>query len=719
MKPRGHAVAVAAVACSAAAFAAVLVGWRPAGAVDVPWAPTLGLRLDLALDGLGALYALLATGIGAAVFAFGAAYLPLAPRARGPRRRARPAGSGPGWCCSWASMVGLACARDLMLLFVFFDLTAVASYFLIGFDRDQREARGAALMALLVTGVSAVAMLIGAVLLYAEYGTFSLPELFDARARRDDDRRRRRADRRRGAGEERPGAAALLAAAGDGRADAGLGVPALGRDGRRRRARARPRASAAGRAATSCSTACSSWGWRVDRRRRRCSRWPGRAQADPRPLDDLPVRLRRRALRHRRRARRAGAAALYVLAHAIAKSALFMTAGAVTVATGETRLSHLGGLARAMPVLAVASGRGRRDAGGAAAHARLLQGRAVLRRRRRRGPGRAGAGRRRRRADVRLHRPVLARPVHGPRRDAAARRSRRCWSRRSSCWRPWRWSAASSSGRSRDLAADAADRHPRRPGRRSRPRTTWTRAPRTSWRWRAWAIGGALLLVPAACRPVVRAGRRAPATAPGPRRSTDCRCARSTGCRTASTTPRCATCAPASPPCWCPTGVLRRPRRSPFTPTEGAYDVGAVGPADLPIVALLVLAVAAARDRRRAIAGACGRSWRSRCSGFALAAVYAVVGAPDVALVAVVVETVLTLVFVGVFARLPPIAPTARRSRAQRRLRGATSSPACSPGLGAFATIWAALSRTNVGAADAERADPADARSARHATWSP
>ena len=78
-----------------------------------------------------------------------------------------------------ASMVGLACARDLVLLFVFFDLTAVASYFLIGYDRDRREARGAALMALLITGVAAVALLLGAVLLYDEYGTFSLPELFE------------------------------------------------------------------------------------------------------------------------------------------------------------------------------------------------------------------------------------------------------------------------------------------------------------------------------------------------------------------------------------------------------------------------------------------------------------------------------------------------------------------------------------------------------------
>ena len=45
-----------------------------------------------------------------------------------------------------------------------------------------------------------------------------------------------------------------------------------------------------------------------------------------------------------------------MIAHAIAKSALFMTAGAVTEATGETRLSRLGGLARELPVLAVASG---------------------------------------------------------------------------------------------------------------------------------------------------------------------------------------------------------------------------------------------------------------------------------------------------------------------------------------------------------------------------
>jgi hypothetical protein len=68
----------AATAGAVIGFAACLGGWLAGGAeVDRPWAPTLGRRLDLALDGLGALYGLLATGIGALVFAFGAAYLPL------------------------------------------------------------------------------------------------------------------------------------------------------------------------------------------------------------------------------------------------------------------------------------------------------------------------------------------------------------------------------------------------------------------------------------------------------------------------------------------------------------------------------------------------------------------------------------------------------------------------------------------------------------------
>ena len=169
---RHGATGWAAVGSALAGFAAVLAGRiAGGGAVDLAWAPALGLRLDLSLDGLGGLYGLLATGIGAAVFAYGTAYLPWHLRHEG-----RPRGEERrfwAWMALFmGSMAGLACARDLILLFVFFDLTAIASYFLIGFDRHRTEARGAALMALLVTGVSAVALLIGAVLLHARYGTF-------------------------------------------------------------------------------------------------------------------------------------------------------------------------------------------------------------------------------------------------------------------------------------------------------------------------------------------------------------------------------------------------------------------------------------------------------------------------------------------------------------------------------------------------------------------
>jgi multicomponent Na+:H+ antiporter subunit A len=169
-------LAWAAAASAAASFVACLAVWLAGGgAIDVAWAPTLGLRLEFALDGLGALYALLATGIGALVFAYGAGYMPW--HLERERRQADDAWRFWPWMVLFmVSMVGLACSLDLILLFVFFDLTAVASYFLIGFDRN-RDARGAALMALLVTGVSAVALLIGAVLLYAAYGTFSVPEL--------------------------------------------------------------------------------------------------------------------------------------------------------------------------------------------------------------------------------------------------------------------------------------------------------------------------------------------------------------------------------------------------------------------------------------------------------------------------------------------------------------------------------------------------------------
>jgi multicomponent Na+:H+ antiporter subunit A len=138
------------------------------------------------------------------------------------------------------------------------------------------------------------------------------------------------------------------------------------------------------------------------------------------------------------------------------------------------------------------------------------------------------------------------------------------------------------------------------------------------------------------------------------------------------------------------------------TPTRGAYDVGGVALRDLPIVALLALAVVAGLQAARD-PGRLRPVLALSVLGFALAAVYAVLGAPDVALVAVVVETVFTLVFVGVFSRLPR-GREAQKSgrRVERRERRRNLVAGVVAGVGAFATIWAALSRPNVGPAAAE-----------------
>lgn len=131
------------------------------------------------------------------------------------------------------------------------------------------------------------------------------------------------------------------------------------------------------------------------------------------------------------------------------------------------------------------------------------------------------------------------------------------------------------------------------------------------------------------------------------------------------------------------------------TPTEGSYIVGGITAADLPMVVLLALAAAAALTVARDV-GRLRPILALSVLGFALAAVYAAMGAPDVALVAVVVETMFTVVFVGVFSRLPPAVATPRPLG--RRAREVAAGVVA--GASAFAVIWAALSRTPTGQSD-------------------
>ena len=75
------------------------------------------------------------------------------------------------------AMLGLVLADNLIALFVFWELTTITSFLLIGYSHENATARRAALQGLLVTGAGALAMLAGFVVLGQAVGTFSLREM--------------------------------------------------------------------------------------------------------------------------------------------------------------------------------------------------------------------------------------------------------------------------------------------------------------------------------------------------------------------------------------------------------------------------------------------------------------------------------------------------------------------------------------------------------------
>ncbi len=137
-------------------------------AVRLDWVPSLGLNLSFYLDGLSLLFVLLITGIGALVMVYAGGYL--AGHTQLGRFYAYLS-------MFMASMLGVVLADNLLLLFVFWELTSISSYLLIGFEHQEEEARASALQALLVTGGGGLALLAGFVLLGQTGGSFDISAL--------------------------------------------------------------------------------------------------------------------------------------------------------------------------------------------------------------------------------------------------------------------------------------------------------------------------------------------------------------------------------------------------------------------------------------------------------------------------------------------------------------------------------------------------------------
>ena len=137
----------------------------------VPWVPGLQLELAFRMDALAWVMSLLVLGVGALVLVYCARYFKNKDDYLG--------GFGAQLLAFAGAMFGLVTADDLLLMFVFWELTTVLSYLLIGYARTRLSARRSALQALVVTTAGGLAMLVGLIILGSTAGTYRIQAILD------------------------------------------------------------------------------------------------------------------------------------------------------------------------------------------------------------------------------------------------------------------------------------------------------------------------------------------------------------------------------------------------------------------------------------------------------------------------------------------------------------------------------------------------------------
>jgi len=140
--------------------------------VELPWIPSLDLNLTFLVDGLSLFFGLIVSGMGVLVFFYATHYLD---------DHAEHHGRFYAYLALFmGAMLGTVFAGNLLLLFVFWELTGIASFLLIGFFHQSEVSRSGARMALLVTGSTGLAMLAGVALIGTGTGTYDLAVLLDS-----------------------------------------------------------------------------------------------------------------------------------------------------------------------------------------------------------------------------------------------------------------------------------------------------------------------------------------------------------------------------------------------------------------------------------------------------------------------------------------------------------------------------------------------------------
>ncbi|SHI75894.1 multisubunit sodium/proton antiporter, MrpA subunit [Rubritalea squalenifaciens DSM 18772] len=134
----------------------------------VPWVPLLNVDFSLHLSGIRLVLALLVTGIGGFIQLYAYGYM------HGPSPTKRMAIL---LYLFMFAMAGVCLADHMIVFFIFWEITSVSSYLLIGFNHADKISRRNALQALLVTGLGGVSLLLGFIMMASVTGVWHLSEI--------------------------------------------------------------------------------------------------------------------------------------------------------------------------------------------------------------------------------------------------------------------------------------------------------------------------------------------------------------------------------------------------------------------------------------------------------------------------------------------------------------------------------------------------------------
>ena len=134
----------------------------------IGWVPAYGLDLSFFIDGLSLVFALTISGIGTLIILYSGAYL------AGHHHQGRFLGF---MLAFMGAMLGLVLSDSLMALFMFWELTSITSFLLIGFDHTRQAARRGAIQALVITNIGGMCLLVGAILVNQLTGTWEMSAL--------------------------------------------------------------------------------------------------------------------------------------------------------------------------------------------------------------------------------------------------------------------------------------------------------------------------------------------------------------------------------------------------------------------------------------------------------------------------------------------------------------------------------------------------------------